>query len=263
MRDTRFSPADRPRFTSRQIANIKEAIEMWQTVPPENVYLGLVGWMDRITRLGPTCKTLACFGGWCAYWPAFQQQGVVPVFGRPTMPSPDGHWVRGAVETAEHLFGDRQLFNSRGHHPTDLDHRATMTDHEIVMCRLRALLKQATANTCNMTTTTLRAAYRASLLHLREWNPTAHGEWDAHCEWAVNNAAALVRRGLTMPQAAQVTWAVLSADSPVYLDWQDYIGPAMAGWLSMADEGPDQSGLVSELRRGLTPAGWFVFRDRG
>lgn len=127
-------------FTAQQIANIKEAIVMWKTVPPKNVYPGLDLWRDRSQEYytdKATCNTVACFGGWCCHWPAFQDQGVYAgAGGAPELGSLCGGGV------AEYMFGDIELFLPRGVHPADR-YCMLVDDHTVVMNRLKTLLAKA------------------------------------------------------------------------------------------------------------------------
>lgn len=131
------------KFTQQQIDNIEEAIVMWKTVPPENVYPGLDDWRDLSKELRAdtaTCNTVACFGGWCCHWPAFKAQGIkAESDGRPGLLDLSGSQV------AEYLFGDRDLFLPRGVHPTDRNSRL-VNDHTVVMNRLKLLLAKAKRN---------------------------------------------------------------------------------------------------------------------
>lgn len=125
--------------TPQQRANATEALEvMWPSVPAENVYPRLSlfrGGTGRLTSV-PDCNTVACFGGWCPWWPAFAKQGVVvDMNGRPM--------VRGrpAMSVAAHLFGDPTLFHAR--HGVETIGLAHLSDHEIVTLRLKRLIENS------------------------------------------------------------------------------------------------------------------------
>lgn len=121
------------KVTQKQRDNLLEALNvMWPSVPPENVFPALAAFRsgDKF-KAKPTCGTVACFGGWCAWWPSFRAQGVrvnPDNVGAPMMGN--SYW---AAEVAEKLFGDYGLFMSR------LDHESG-TDHEVVTARLKKLL---------------------------------------------------------------------------------------------------------------------------
>lgn len=117
--------------TPQQIENIHEALRMWATVPPENVAGSLGAWSNSGGR--PHCDTHACFGGWCAWWPAFRAIGVrADPVGRPQTRNSWGH------EVASELFGDDCAFDARGMHPAD--RWFTGTDHALVVHRLNWML---------------------------------------------------------------------------------------------------------------------------
>ena len=99
----------------------------WPSVPEANVVPQLATWRYDSARRKPTCKTVACFGGWCAVVPEFQAQGARPVrgVGAPNVSSFD-------------LFGEPGLFSSRGRFESDADF--TGTDHELVTRRLQWLI---------------------------------------------------------------------------------------------------------------------------
>jgi hypothetical protein len=129
--------------TQQQRDNALEALNvMWPSVPPRSVDLGK--WRDedspRLRNKPPTCGSIACFGGWCAWWPSFRAQGVrTSSYGAPKMKgSPE--WS-GADDASSFLFGDRFLFTARRGGEDG-------TDHEIVTNRLKKLI----ANSKVMTT---------------------------------------------------------------------------------------------------------------
>lgn len=120
--------------TPQQRANTLEAINvMWPSVPPENVARRLGGWKVGSNGEPPSCGTIACFGGWCAWWPPFVDQGVsADSWGRPRF----GETVEYPV--ARVLFGAQFLFRWRG--GCVIDEGFTGTDHELVTHRLQWLL---------------------------------------------------------------------------------------------------------------------------
>ena len=126
--------------TPQQRANTLEALNvMWPSVPPENVINRLTWWRgsfgDAISpQKPPTCGTVACFGGWCAWWPSFNAQGVkVSRVGAP--------FVEDHLDADGFLFGDSSLFVSRGFYRSD--RRFGGTDHQLVTHRLQWLLENS------------------------------------------------------------------------------------------------------------------------
>ncbi len=122
--------------TRQQRDNALDALNnMWPSVPPENVAIQLRKWREDDTATMPDCGTVACFGGWCAWWPAFRAQGVVAV--GPGAPS---HFPSGD-SVAHVLFGDYRIFYRRYHHESDSMFKGT--DHELVTRRLKWLIKNS------------------------------------------------------------------------------------------------------------------------
>lgn len=121
--------------TPQQRANTLEALNvMWPSVPPKNVYRQLADFREGNRRTAPDCGTVACFGGWCAWWPSFVDQGIkVGCGGKPVIAGFD--W---AADASKHLFSYPQMFAGRDGHPADK--RFTGTDHELVTHRLQWLL---------------------------------------------------------------------------------------------------------------------------
>ena len=114
--------------TEVQRANILSAKEMWLTVPLKNVAYSLDKWNSLFVfdqehskhddheqqSLTPDCNTICCFGGWCAHWPPFQEQGVYAGWaGQPVI---KGKGVRFADQE---LFGVHQMFFGRGEHEAE------------------------------------------------------------------------------------------------------------------------------------------------
>lgn len=135
------------RVSIKQRRNAVEArFKMWPSVPPENVSRGLSTWRTDQTNFRPDCDTVACFGGWCVWWPYFKAQGLhadaegMPYINR-TLGDRDLDDARGTF-VAHILFGQRELFFPRGDHPADPhpwdDDR--ITDHELVTRRLDWLI---------------------------------------------------------------------------------------------------------------------------
>jgi hypothetical protein len=131
----------RPKLTEQQRINVEDALyNMWPSVPKENVYPGLVWWnsgsldsKDNLTP--PTCNTLACFGGWCGWWPNFVAQGVTTTFhGAPKINDEVNYQVAGV------LFGDTALFKPRQQHPADSQMPYGISDHKMITNRLKWLL---------------------------------------------------------------------------------------------------------------------------
>ena len=135
--------------TQLQRDNAISAKEMWNSVPEKNVMPDLDTW--RHFTMGesvvPTCNTIACFGGWCAVWPPFQDQGVQPSrFGSPTIYNNNNN-QREAYGVDTMLFGVGGLFAGRGGHLIDnasryKDSKAykKISDWQIVMNRIDDLI---------------------------------------------------------------------------------------------------------------------------
>lgn len=117
--------------TQQQRDNALDALNnMWPNVPPEKVFPMLTAWTSTPNEL--TCNTTACFGGWCAWWPNFQKQGVVAYRGVPNLES-------GGVspDVSFKLFGCCDMFASRGAFESDTP---GPTDHEVITNRLKWLI---------------------------------------------------------------------------------------------------------------------------
>lgn len=119
------------RITAKQKANLEEALYvMWPSVPEENVSKDLIYFReneDFYTQV--SCNTIACFGGWCVWWPSFKT-----AFGLDR--SGPYRWFH------IQIFGEdvSYLFNPRDVHPAD----ATFTgsDHACVTNRLKWTLER-------------------------------------------------------------------------------------------------------------------------
>ena len=104
--------------TVLQRANILSAKEMWLKIPKAKVKLSQWRSDRKTEREAPTCKTIACFGGWCAYWPVFQAQGLKATnFGAPMFEG--GRTYTDYLNVAKILFGAPKIFSIRGYHEAD------------------------------------------------------------------------------------------------------------------------------------------------
>ena len=140
--------------TPRQRANTLEALNvMWPSVPPENVAERLAFYRDR-QALGrrdspPDCGTVACFGGWCAWWPTFRAQGVFAGDTGSPQTKQSIRTDRGAFVVSEFLFGYSEMFTAAGFHPADPKRNwkgvmpRGVSDHEIVTRRLKWVLENS------------------------------------------------------------------------------------------------------------------------
>jgi hypothetical protein len=130
------------KVTAQQRTNAIEARDvMWPSVPPENVYENLLHFGNGFGDVMPEkvdCKTVACFGGWCAIWPEFARQGMVVVRGIPCF---GGHF---GVDAAIGLFG-AGIFAVRGRfqHDDRFQLGGWITDHELVTRRLNWLIENS------------------------------------------------------------------------------------------------------------------------
>jgi hypothetical protein len=127
------------RVTKQQRANAIEARDvMWPSVPPENVMPDLGAWR-RGGRGKPTCGAVACFGGWCAWWPSFRAQGVrADGKGMPTL-----RGISWGSNVCHELFGHSEMFMARGSATIDGAASWALTDHELVMYRLNWLIENS------------------------------------------------------------------------------------------------------------------------
>ena len=126
--------------TKQQRYNTLDALHvMWPSVPPENVYPGLEDWRKFEGVTPPDCGTVCCFGGWCAWWPPFNKQGV--------QADPDGCCYPttqdngNALKASTLLFGNPFMFEPVGCHFADVYFAGT--DHELVTHRLQWLLENS------------------------------------------------------------------------------------------------------------------------
>jgi len=134
--------------TAQQRANALDALNnMWPSVPSKNVHKRLGWWRADTHRHGqvnvnvtsgntkPDCGTVCCFGGWCAWWPAFQAQGVyADKSGYPKIAGVDHN-------TDFVLFGSGSMFSPRDYH--DADEGFKGSDHKLVTRRLKWLIKNS------------------------------------------------------------------------------------------------------------------------
>lgn len=127
------------KVTAQQRANALEARDvMWPSVPEANVIEELCNWTEHQSDK-TDCGTVACFGGWCARWPKFQDQGVyVDKRGVPRSN------FEGPFAVSTLLFGD-SLFTARS---SGTDSRMGLygfdgTDHELVTARLNWLIENS------------------------------------------------------------------------------------------------------------------------
>lgn len=131
----------------RWLANLAIARTMMEKLPPEKVNLKSFRDPDEVEgedadySLPPTCGTICCFGGWCAWEPAFMAQGIfaegsmgVPVLARDENES-----------VPRYLFGDYTLFFSRSV-LDELDGAPyDCTDRDVVLRRIDARIAKIRA----------------------------------------------------------------------------------------------------------------------
>ena len=123
--------------TQLQRDNLAIAKARWSTIPQRNVSTDLMTWRYRTLidshNKPPTCDTIACFGGWCAWIPEFMEQGVkARTNGSPYL---EGSSRESSEDVSEALFGDRYMFSFRGDYKID-DDREYNSDWQIVMNRI-------------------------------------------------------------------------------------------------------------------------------
>lgn len=138
-------------LTAAGFSELVEALQLASNVlyllAPEVSALGLSAWRWGSGDAQPDCGTVACFGGWCAWWPSFQQQGVTANPLRQSrapwcMGEPVTGWC-GEFGVARYLFGDDRLFHWRDAHSADRTFSPYGSDHELVTHRLRWLLENS------------------------------------------------------------------------------------------------------------------------
>lgn len=120
------------KVTQQQRDNALDALHnMWPSVPAKNVARELGAWRVGPAHEAPDCGSVACFGGWCSWWPAFVAQGVV------RSPMGCARMLDGSF-AARSLFGDQDLFNCRDGHNADAGFKGS--DHKLVTHRLKWLI---------------------------------------------------------------------------------------------------------------------------
>lgn len=137
------------RVTAQQRHNAKAALhDMWPSIPSKNI--SLRWYLTAGVPNEPSTDTVACFGTWCAMWPAFAAQGL-RVAARPSVPTLHGmpllkgasskrlSW-QSASRVCRMLFGCDDLFAPRACGDAEYG----MSDKRAVASRLRALLKNST-----------------------------------------------------------------------------------------------------------------------
>lgn len=130
------------KVTALQMTNILDVRVMWLTVPERNVYPNLSYWRKHFELGGretglataPSCNTIACFGGWCAWWPAFMAQGVrAGLNGSPSIPR--------RMDSSPVLFGHHKMFAPRGClHKEGGRKNDDKSDWQIVMDRINWMI---------------------------------------------------------------------------------------------------------------------------
>ena len=102
-------------ITQLQRDNLLEAKKMWLTVPEANVSYRLSAWrISPDKNSAPDCNTISCFGGWCAWYPAFRDQGLkASIVGGPEFATRTSD-VIASYDASYRLFGLYEMFVSRG-----------------------------------------------------------------------------------------------------------------------------------------------------
>lgn len=136
--------------------NLLEAMNvMWPSVPEKNVVRNLDLWRMEVAAVNPaplysvpTCTTIACFGGWCAWWPTFVAQGVrCSHSGMPLIVDLNTCFTSYDREVASVLFGFEALFFYRGSNMAERYFGSEDDDasaHEVVNRRMQWLLDHST-----------------------------------------------------------------------------------------------------------------------
>lgn len=148
---------DRRIVTEQQRKNAEFALrKMWPAVPEKNVISRLCTWRGRrkngdpgsftcLDQLPPElvdvvdCKTVACFGGWVAVNPYFNEQGVQPDYKGAPIIIADKEYFDTIVDVdlvCSVLFGVPYLFIPRKESEKG-------SDHKVVSNRLRTLIKNS------------------------------------------------------------------------------------------------------------------------
>jgi len=125
--------------TAQQRANALDALNvMWPSVPPENVYPDLLDWRKAGHGTVPDCGTVACFGGWCEWWPPFREQmKLEPTHGCAGWHQATSLFGPSHERAIDCLFSIRHYGNG---HPADQTFPGG-TDHELVTNRLNWLIQ--------------------------------------------------------------------------------------------------------------------------
>lgn len=128
------------KVTQLQRNNALEALYiMMPTIPPEDIAPNLVYWRKKSFIGGVGCGTPACFGGFCAVYPLFYEQGVREyINGMPT----DTRQIKQGDDIAEMLFGCDSMFNLRGYCGFDYI-SVKQSDHALICNRLEQLIKES------------------------------------------------------------------------------------------------------------------------
>lgn len=132
--------------TQQQRDNALEALHiMMPSILEEDVVTNLEHWNGGDLAKGIGCGTLACFGGFCASYLPFIEQGVcVESRGMPTMSTGVSSREVSSRVVSNILFGDTSMFNCRYNSYLDFDASGKIfkgTDHELICHRLRKLIK--------------------------------------------------------------------------------------------------------------------------
>ena len=141
------------RVSQVQRENLLIARAMWLKIQKSQVSKDLGTWRSEgfgsevMNDEQPSCGTIACFGGWCAWVPEFMAQGVYASdIGSPdhdsmaTFATPNG--IANSVSLM--LFGNSNMFRMRADTFTS-KHEAyddSSSDWQIVMNRIDALLEK-------------------------------------------------------------------------------------------------------------------------
>lgn len=124
-------------ISPRQRANAESALyEMWPSVPKSNVTKLLRPSRDLTFNM----RTVTDFGGWCARWPRFREQGAALADVGHIVIVRHGQTFVSPQFVSLTLFGMAGMFMSRNHLWID-NHFVNHTDHEIVTERLRWLIR--------------------------------------------------------------------------------------------------------------------------
>ena len=124
-------------ITLRQRTNAEDALhEMWPSVPKSNVTKLLRPSRDLTFNM----RTVSDFGGWCARWQSFKDQGAALADAGHIVMVRNGQTFTSPQYASMVLFGMAGMFMSRNHLWID-HHFINHTDHEVVTERLRWLIR--------------------------------------------------------------------------------------------------------------------------